>query len=209
MNKIIKLCIPLLALSCITSQAQTPIPLNNSGFENGAEEGWSIWVPSDSKEVNCHRALSNENPHSVAACLKLTADEISRFCVGPKQGFSVQAGERCRIGFWIRGKAEVAPGSPGFLARIQLSPVNSGNGTAGNGLYHLGLDGKVKVGVAANYSPGIPAQWTHVSGTIEIPEGVTKMGFGLFMVQAKGEAFLDDVSLEKMDASAPLSEVIP
>ena len=207
MNKFIKLCLPLLAVSCITAQAQTPLTPANPGFENGAEEGWSMWVPSDSKEVNCHRALSKENPHSGAACLKLTADQFSRFSVSPKQTFSVQSGERYRISFWIRGMAEIAANNPGFIARITLSPTSPGIGGNGTDLYNLSLDGKLKVNGVPSYTSGIPSLWTRVSSVIGIPDGVNKMSLGLFMVQAKGDVFLDDVSVEKVDSNTPLSEI--
>jgi hypothetical protein len=208
MNKLIKCFAPIAVLSCATLQAQTSNLVNNPGFETSIEESWGSWVAPESKTENCRYAISNENPHSGTACMKLTADDFSRFCVGPKQSYEVQAGERYRIGFWIRGNAETAPKASGFAVRLTVSPVVPGLDGSGHDLVYIGLDGKVKINSAPVSATTIPSQWTHVSGVIAIPDGVNKITFGLFMIQARGDVCLDDVSVEKVDASTPLSEIV-
>ena len=212
MNKFTKFLVPVAMFCCVSAQAQTQTTniLNNPGFETGTEEGWVAWIPSDSKPENCHHAISNENPHSGTACLKLTADDFSRFCVGPKQTMTVQGGERYRIGFWIRGNAVTAPNATGFAARLSVSPVVPGLNGKGMDLVYIGFDGVRMHSVSAPVTATtIPTQWTHVSGVIEIPAGADKMTLGLFVIQAKGDVYLDDVSVEKVDAKTPLSEIIP
>ena len=164
----------------------------------------------DSQRNSCHQDICAENPHSGAACLKLSADEISRFSVGRKETFTVQAGERYRIRVWTRGNAEFAPNAPGFLIRVRLlsQPTPGANGGSID-LLHIGLDGKVTRNAVPSTGLAIPVQWTEVSSVVEIPDGVTKMDIGIFLWNATGSIYLDDFSLENVDASTPLSEVTP
>ena len=197
------------APACAALRADTPVNLDNSGFEDGLNNGWSLWVAPDSQPDNCHQDICAENPHSGAACLKLSADQVSRFSVGRKETFTVQAGERYRISVWLRGNAEFAPNTPGFLIRVRLlsqaTPANGGS----IDLLHIGLDGKVIRNAVPSTGPAIPVQWTEVSSVVEIPAGAAKIDVGIFLWNATGSIYLDDFSLEQVDASTPLSEVAP
>lgn len=198
------------ALACAALSADTMVKLDNPGFEDGFNTGWSLWVAPDSLANNCHQELCSENPHSGVACLKLSTDQISRFCIGRKETFTVQAAERYRISVWVRGNAEFAPDSPGFLIRVRLqSQETPGAGAGSIDLLHIDLNGKVTRNAVPATGIAIPAQWTRVSSVIEIPTGTTKMDIGIFFWNATGSIYLDDFSLEKVDASTPLSEMTP
>ncbi|XHR30956.1 MAG: hypothetical protein ACFUZC_10395 [Chthoniobacteraceae bacterium] len=191
-------------LTSVALCADTPVALVNPGFEDPFKNGWDLWISPDSLPNNCHCEVTTETPHSGSACLKLSADAISRFSAGRKEVFPVQAAERYRIGIWVRGDAEFANSSAVFLVRITLAPAISGSGSD---LLHIGLDGKITRNADPYTNAPLSAQWKRVTAVFEIPATAQKMGIGVFLWNAKGNIYIDDFTLEKVDAATPLSEM--
>ncbi|MEJ0001558.1 MAG: hypothetical protein WDO13_21945 [Verrucomicrobiota bacterium] len=54
----------------------------------------------------------------------------------------------------------------------------------------------------------LPKTWTQVQAVIEIPAGVDAVGPSLFDWWTKGAIFVDDFSITKVDASAPVTPLV-
>jgi len=192
------------ALSFATVRADAPKPLvENGGFEEGAT-GWGIFIPGESSDKNCRYSPSSENPHTGKGCVKMESDEFARFCVGPKK-FPVQPGERYRVSAWIRGNAETKPGTAGFVIRLGLS---HGGSDAPGGHLFVGMDGRVSRDAVLASTSKIPTQWTKTEAVVEIPKEADALAPSFFSWYAKGAVFLDDVAVEKVEETTPLSPIV-
>ncbi len=185
---------------CFQGTVRADNLVSNSGFESN-QSGWELFVPVDSKEKNCRDSITAEAPHSGTSCLKMEAGDFARFAVGTKS-IRVAMGERYRVVAWVRGSAETRPGTAGFAIRLTL--LDHGKDTPGGHLF-IGLDDKVCHGPAPVLSRAIPGEWSRIEAVVQIPEGVDSMGPSFFFWEAKGAAFIDDVSIEKVGEDTPLS----
>ena len=52
---------------------------------------------------------------------------------------------------------------------------------------------------------GLPKAWTQIKAVIEIPSGVDSILPALFSWWTKGALYADDFSIEKVDASTPVT----
>jgi hypothetical protein len=119
----------------------------------------------------------------------------------------VQPGDHYRITAWVRAEiaAQVQPKTPGFVIRLNLL---QGQADAAGGHLYLELGNVVSRGQApADSAAGLPQDWTKVEAVVEIPPGVDSMGPSLFAWWVKGNFFVDDFSVQKVDASVPANPV--
>jgi len=172
-----------------------PELVTNPGFESGTQD-WSVFVPDESMEKNCQFTISNDNPHSGAACGEMNAGDFARFAVAHKP-LAVNPGDHDQICAWFRADASTAypPRTPGFAIRLML-----------NGGHHLQInaEGVITPSNPATLKNPMPTVWTQVSVVIEIPPGVTTTSLEFFSY-AKGPLYLDDVSVQKVDPSVPVT----
>ncbi len=186
---------------CLQGYVQAQNLISNPGFETNTT-GWGMFAPKEAKD-KCHISAVTEAPHTGGACLKMESDAIARFAASPK-GFRVQPKERYQVTAWVRGTAEIKSGEPGFLIRLTLS--KAGNDAPGGHLY-IGLDSRVSHGTPPGFSKPVPAQWTKIEAVVEIPDEVETVGPGLFVWNAKGTVYVDDVAIEKVPATTALSSM--
>jgi hypothetical protein len=187
------------AIHNVLADSLTP----NGGFEDGST-GWTLFVPDEAKDKNCLFDVLSDAPHSGTNCMRLKSDDFARFCVGA--GFiPAQPGEHYRVSVWVRADpaAQVLPKTPGFVVRIFL---RQGNADAPGGHLFIGPGNRVaRNNPAAPVSKSLPTTWTKIEAVIEIPPGVDSIGPALFSWRTKGAIYADDFSLEKVDASTPVT----
>ena len=205
--------LPALALffTCLGIQGSAGQELvENGGFEDGVA-GWTLFVPDESQDKNCRFDVSNDSPHSGTTCLRLQSDDVARFSVGAVAGFPVQPGEHYRVTAWVRADsaARVRPKAPGFVIRLNL---RQGNTDAAGGHLFIELGNVVSRDTPAESSSALPKGWTKVEAVVEIPTGVDTVFPSFFSWWVAGTLFVDDFSIEKVDASTavtPLSQKDP
>ncbi|MCE0497171.1 MAG: hypothetical protein LV481_04405 [Methylacidiphilales bacterium] len=190
--------------------ADTPsasaLPLSNGSFEEGTT-GWSLFVPPDSKDKNCHFTISHDSPHTGSSCALMQADTFAR-CGLAAPNISIQPGERYRITAWVRGGVDlrVQPNTAGILIRLTLLQNKQ---EAPGGDFYLALNGNMTRKDIPTNLAAVPAQWTRMEAVVETPADADTMRPCLFFWRAMGSLYIDDFTVEKVDASVPLTSLIP
>jgi len=215
--KLLKL-IGFLVLSCVAIHnpaAADPAPappasplISNGGFESG-NSGWSIFVPDESKSANCRFDVVGNAPHSGTNCIRLQSDTFARFCIG-STFIPVQPGEHYHVSVWYKGDpdATIRPvtagiSTAGFVIRLYL---RQGNADAQGGHFFIGPGNRVaRISPADPTSTTLPTSWTQIEAVVEIPPGVDEIGPALFSWWTQGTIYADDFSIEKVDASTPVT----
>lgn len=172
--------------------------LANGGFEAGSE-GWKVYVPDESKDKNCRFDIVSESPHSGSNCAKLASDDFARFSIG-SDVIPVQPGQKYRVTAWVRADsaASVRPKGAGFAIRFNL---RDGERDAEGGHLFVAPENIVTRNTPAGLANPLPTEWTKIEVVIEIPPGVDAMLPGLFSWWTKGAIYVDDFTVEKVDAS--------
>jgi len=197
MKYLLRVLLLLVALGCRVAFAGSAGELvTNPGFESGMND-WSLFVPDESVEKNCHFTISNDHPHSGSACAEMSSGDFARFAIGHKP-IAVTAGVHYQVSAWFRSgpQTEFPPRTPGFVIRLML-----------NGGHHLQInaEGVVTAGNPAVLKNPMPTEWTQINVVIEIPPGVTTiLGPELFSY-AKGALYLDDISIQKVDPTVAVT----
>ena len=194
----------LLAVGTFAAPARAAGPLvSNGGFEEGTT-GWGIFVPEESQDKACGFDVVSVMPHSGAKSGRLHSDDYARFSIGTA-AIPVHPGERYRVTAWVRPDpaAHVRKGAPGFAIRLNL---RAGNADAMGAHLFIGLGNRVSLGEApAGSTAPLPKDWTKVEAIVEIPAGVDAILPSLFAWWVKGFIFVDDLSVEKVDASTTVT----
>ncbi|MCE0499653.1 MAG: heparinase II/III family protein [Methylacidiphilales bacterium] len=174
----------------------------NGSFEEG-KTGWSLYVPSDSQGKNCRFTISQDSPHTGTSCGLMQADSFARFWLS-WPSIPVQPGERYRVSAWVRGGTDLQfqPRTAGVLIRLSLTQ-NKENSPGGP--LFLALNGEVTRKDTPNTPAPIPTKWTQMEAVVEIPADADSMSPFFFCWNAMGSLYVDDVSIEKVDASVPLT----
>lgn len=191
--------------------------ITNPGFELG-DSNWTSFVPAESKEKNCTFSVSTVNPRSGKACGELKSADYARFSAGPRavESGPILAGERCRLTFWVRADtATLTRSVPGFLVRMILWSEDGKQLPDDEALY-VGVNGVVTLQSMSRrmdlsgYSDPLPTQWTKVEAVFDVPEmlnlGSCKLGRPEFFAHyTLGSIFIDDISLERVGKTVPLT----
>jgi len=177
----------------------------NGSFEEGVT-GWSPFFPGDAKDKNCRFTISQDSPHSGSSCGLMQADDFARFGL-PSPAFHIHTGEHFRIALWVRGGPDLQfrPGTPGFYIRLTL---HANGQDAADGHLFLALNGEVTRGAPTSDPSPIPTQWTKMEAVVD-PTDAELMGPVLFFGDAKGSLYIDDFTIEQVDASVPVTPLTP
>ncbi len=203
------LVLALLSVLSFQSRADdAPNLVPNSGFEDG-DSGFGIFPAADSKAMNCRFSIDTQTFHTGKQAALVQADDFARVSIGPNVPIPVMSGERYRIGVWVKPGSDfqMQPGSPGLVMRLNLSQNNA---PSPSGLIFIYLNDTV---FPINTSPNAPlaitaplsADWTHIEAVVEIPASVDSIQPVLYFWKAKGSLYVDDFTLQKVDAATPLS----
>jgi hypothetical protein len=176
--------------------------VSNGSFEEGLAN-WSPFVPAESHDKNCRFTISQDSPHTGTSCGLMQADGFARFGLGAP-AFPIQPGERYRISVWVRGGTDLQfqPGTAGILIRLTLAQNNKES--PGGNLF-LALNGELTREGPSTDPARIPTPWTQMEAVVEAPADADSMGPVLFFWYAKGSLYIDDFTIEKVDASVPLT----
>jgi len=200
--KYLKLAV-FVVLGCFASRAveAEDLLISNGGFENGVA-GWATFVPAESKDKGCVFDAVSDAPHSGKSCARLQSTDFARFGVGSGQWIPVQAGEHYHVAAWVRADpaAVVHAKAPGFVIRLNL---RQGSADAAGGHLFIALGNLVSRDTPVASNADLPKEWTKVEAVVEIPPGVDSVGTSFFSWWVKGTLFVDDFSIEKVDASTP------
>ena len=190
--------------ACAAPAAPAGPLVPNGGFEYGIMD-WTLFVPEESQGANCRFDVTTTSPHSGVDCLRLQSDDFGRFCVG-SASFPVQPGEHYSVSVWIRADtaAQVRPDAPGFVVRLSL---RQGGADAPGGHLFVAPGDKVSRETPPTSSTPLPTTWTQIKAVVEIPPGVDAIIPALFSWWTKGTINVDDFTIEKVDASTPVTPV--
>ena len=187
----------------------------NPGFEDGTAP-WGVFIPQESESKGCELIASKDHPHSGATCAEMKSTDFARFAILPKMAAEdfLKPGDRARLTFWIRTTQGVQTrGDVSFLVRMILVD-DKGGGLPGAPALFVGLNGRTSVqSLESEFQPGgfegkLPTAWTKVEAVFDVPgsPGASRLGSpGFFVQYAAGEIYLDDVALERVPGTTPLS----
>ncbi len=181
--------------------------ISNGDFELGTK-GWAAFVPDDAKPNDCKVEVSGEDPHE-GQSLRLSCSGVSRFAATTViKGTEWVPGDRYRVSLWARAGEDFVrtPGTQGFMIRmgffsdpVAWTPVAGGN-------FHLMTGNHTSVGSAPAGGEDLPKAWTKMEGVFEIPADTAMVNAALFICKGTGSVYVDDLVLEKVDATTPLSQ---
>jgi len=105
---------------------------------------------------------------------------------------------------WVRADpaTQIRLKSPGFAIRLNL---RRGTVDADGGPLYIVMGNRVAHDTPADTDESPAAKWTEVEAVIEIPSGADKMAPDLFAWGIMGTLFVDDFSIEKVDASTAVT----
>ncbi len=181
----------------------------NGDFENGTK-GWSLFAPAEAKQAGCTFDVTGDAPHDGGQAAKLTSEAEARYgIVNYVRGISYVGGDRYRVSVWVKAgdDFQVKSGMPGFLVRISFF-TNAGTfKDSAAGHFYLALGGHAAMGSGFGGSTyeDVPKAWTKLEGVFEMPSDAASMNVSLFVQNGSGSIYFDDVSLESVEKTVPLS----
>jgi len=193
---------------CTPANAQNLVP--NPGFESG-NTGWGLFVPKESQGKVQPLQLTQTDVHGGTSALAVTVTDGARVGIGTKP-INVKPGEKYRFTAWVKfgDNAQYKPGSPAVYFRATL--LEAPDKDIADPLKHIqiGLAGTVaRSPYTAKLSPTeLPKGWTKLEGVFEVPPTVNIIGPSLFLEGTSGTVYFDDISIELVPASTPLSRIV-
>lgn len=188
--------------------------LTNGDFEDG-KKGWAIFAPPEAKESNPQLEVvdgGREGGHAG----QMSCDAPARFAITnyAKKGL-FSPNQRMRVSAWIKAGEgfQAEANTPGFTVRVSMftdgEGPQGGLASAQDGAFYIGLNGVAIRGNAVGpmNGQGVPAEWTKVEGVFESSPDVTAMNVAVFIWKGSGKLLIDDVVIENVDESVPLSPV--
>jgi len=210
--KKISLVLLTLGITAIGSPLSAQNVLVNGDFEKGTSS-WSIFAPQEAKDaeaaLNVVEGGLNGSRAGQMSCSTPTRFAIANYL---KAG-SFSPNQRMRVSAWIKAGEgfEAVPNTPGFAIRVTM--FADGEGAEGGMIpaqdssFYVGLNGVAVRG--QNTSPlnnqDIPSEWTKVEGVFETSPDATKMNIAIFIWKGSGALLVDDVAIEPVDQTVPLS----
>jgi len=180
----------------------------NPGFENG-EEGWKLSIPTNVVDPEAKMTITPEAARSGEAGLAMSSSECIRYSViggRTKPLEPLVPGERFRISLWIRaGKDFVQrPNTVGFCVRVSMGAQREDNPVEP---MYFGLENHAVRGNAWQKDIEVPQTWTKISFVFEILKEVEirYVDIAFMVAEASGTLYLDDVSLERVPETTPLT----
>lgn len=167
-------------------------------------------MPAEAKGAGCTFDVTGDAPHDGGLAAKLSSEGEARYgIVNYPKGISYVGGDRYRVSAWVKAgdDFQVKSGTPGFEIRVSFFS-NVGNFTdSAAGHFYLALGGQAAMGsgLANSSYEEVPKVWTKVEGVFEMPSDAAAMNVSLFVMKGSGSIFFDDVMLESVDKSTPLS----
>lgn len=203
--------LPWCALPIIAQLAavEEPAAIIRNAFET-ADPGWILFVPPESKPLGGSLHYSSAAAHSGARGAELAAEQPARVGLRPPGGpIPVVAGERYRLCVWVKGAADFAPepGTPGVIVRATLFRRPGVDLAAGHA--YVGFKGVARARCDALGESGTLPSWTPLEAVIEIPPEATALIPFVFLWRARGSLYVDDFTLERVDADVPLTPILP
>ncbi|WP_309398369.1 carbohydrate binding domain-containing protein [Cerasicoccus maritimus] len=183
--------------------------LYNGDFED-SETNWSLFAPGDASTVGCSWSVTTEDPHSGTCAAEMQSPEAVRYgIVNYVKDHVFTPGQRYRVTAWVKAGDDFQPkfDSPGFLLRVTMFATERGWENATNGIIYLGVDDAVVRGGDVSVFEGqtMPTKWTKLEAVFEASPDTAKMNVSLFVWKGSGSFYVDDVSLELVEDSTPIS----
>jgi hypothetical protein len=186
--------------------------LTNGDFENGTT-GWGIFAPGEAQQSDPQLQAVEGGREGQAG--QMSCSDPVRFGIANylKKG-TFTPSQRLRVSAWIKAGEgfEAVPGTPGFVVRVSMfaDGEEAGGGLIGaqEGLFYVGLHGVTVRGadVSSMNDQGVPTEWTKVEGVFETSPDTAVMNVSVFIWSGSGKLLVDDVVIEPVDESVPLSE---
>jgi hypothetical protein len=179
--------------------------LQNGDFEEG-QGSWSTFVPTEAQESGATWALSDKEVHGGSQAGEMSCTQDARFALlNFVKGHDFSAGKRYKVTAWVKAGSSFVPqsGTPGYAIRVSMFADGGGDG----GLFYLGTGNKAVAGPDTRVfnDQDLPKDWTKLEGVFQVNPGTARVNVCLFIWKGTGSLFLDDVSLEEVDDSVPLT----
>lgn len=185
--------------------------LSNGDFENG-HSGWTIFAPGEAKQSDPRIEAVADGREGQAG--QMSCSDPVRFAIVNylKKG-TFSPNQRMRVSAWIKAGEgfDAVPGTPGFVVRVSMFADGEAEGggmvSAQDGIFYVGLNDNTVRGadISSMNDQGVPTEWTKVEGVFETSPDVTSMSVAVFFWQGSGKLLVDDVVIEPVDESVPLS----
>ena len=149
--------------------------ISNSNWTNNiGPENWGVWIPSGNPVLMVDSAVYHEGGKSIS----ITASETSRADV--LQDVAVKSDQNYQLSFWVKTE-NIEASWGGMFVRTQY--LDSNGKKFGDGPSTEKLKGS--------------NDWSLKELNLAIPKGASKVRIELFFETAKGQAWIDDVTLKE------------
>lgn len=180
--------------------------IKNADFEKDIQ-GWNLFIPGESKDKGCANTWAAGAGRNGGGAAFLQSKESARWGFSVGQVWNVVPGDRFQVRVWVRlaPGAVVNPGTPGVLVR---ATVNNADNKPGDHPVILPDSSVTSISKMGAGTKPLGTEWRELSGTVTIPEGVSKLAIDIMPHYLKGGVYVDDVFLEKITA-APAAAAAP
>lgn len=173
----------LLPIASVQAEAESVLPeganeLTNGGFESvasGMPAGWDIWIGSGSPTYSVDHAVYKEGSKS----LRIEAGTSSRSSAN--QFVSVEAGKAYTLSAWVKADNVVSADKAGIVLRYKF--FNASNQKIGADNFTASRRGT--------------SDWEQISQRVTVPGDAVSMLCELFLWDATGTAWFDDVKVTR------------
>ncbi|MEF3305266.1 Ig-like domain-containing protein [Paenibacillus sp. GYB003] len=159
-------------------------PASGGGWTGLAADGWSTTTFSGSAKMSVDRSVYHEG----TASLSFQAEVPTRAAVG--RAVPIRGGGYYDIGAWVK-TANLVSGELGATFRLQFYDASNVN-----------LNRHITFGSIKGTQ-----DWTHVRKVFQAPAGATRVLIELFIWNATGTAWFDDVRLSEIGSYVPVTGV--
>lgn len=188
------------------------LPVANPAFESGGpgilqdRHSWVRLDLADSSPEQDVLTVSEGQGRDGGSGLMMEPSRTNARFGARSLAIPLQGARRLRVGAWVRvladGDVQPQRGTPGVMLRVDFRD-NRQQPTTAN-LPVVGLGGLVadRGSDLAQGNP-VPAEWTHVTGVVDVPEGSTEANIHLIVWGMLGSPILwDDVTVETIEDAA-------
>ncbi|RKN85802.1 Ig-like domain-containing protein [Paenibacillus ginsengarvi] len=161
-------------------------PASGGGWTGLSANGWSTNTFSGTAKMGVDRSMFREG----TASLSIQTEVVTRAAIS--RSIPIRGGGYYDMGAWVK-TANLVSGEAGATFRVQFYDANNAN-----------LNRHITFGSVKGTQ-----DWTQVRKVFQAPAGATRLLIELFVWNATGTAWFDDVRLSELGSYVPVTGVIP
>lgn len=206
--------IPTLLLTHASASAADNL-LFNPGFEEKLE-GWDAYLPGAAKNEPLEFGTESEDTHEGTHAARMKSTGPIRWALVSKRSIKgIQPGEKFRVAGWVRfsPSARMEQNLPAAYLSFNFADAEwntLGKDEPGGAANFIGLrNGVARWDMLNKLQPeNLPAKWTMISAVVVSPPKSVYMSVKLNVWGVQGTVYWDDISVERVDVSTQLTEVL-